>query len=81
VTYIHLMFDAHQIVIANGAPSESFYPGPMALAALSDPVRDELRTLFPDLFTAPTEYAFGAPARKLARMRDLPPTLRDLRAA
>jgi hypothetical protein len=81
VTYIHLMFDAHQIVFANGAASESFYPGPMALAALSAPARRELTLIFPELFTSPTDRAFGPRARPFARARDLPPSLRDLRAA
>lgn len=81
VTYIHLMFETHQIVFANGAPSESFYPGPMALAALSDPARAELRLVFPDLFTGASQNAFGPRARDVARMCDLPETLHDLRAA
>ncbi len=81
VTYIHLMFDAHQIVFANGAPSESFYPGAMALAALSDPARDELRLLFPDLFTESVETVFGAKARPFSRGRSLPPSLHEVRAA
>lgn len=31
VTYLHLLFDRHEVVFANGAPSESLYPGPVAL--------------------------------------------------
>jgi len=34
VTYVHLLFDRHQILIAEGIPAESFYPGRMALKAL-----------------------------------------------
>ncbi|RMD90198.1 MAG: 2,3,4,5-tetrahydropyridine-2,6-carboxylate N-succinyltransferase, partial [Alphaproteobacteria bacterium] len=30
VAYVHMMFDRHQIVLANGRPSESFLPGPMS---------------------------------------------------
>jgi Ca2+-binding RTX toxin-like protein len=81
LTYIHLMFDAHQIVFANGAPSESFYPGPMALGALAEPARAELRLIFPDLFTSPPDRTFGPRARHFAHARDLPPKLRALRAA
>ena len=81
VTYIHLMFDAHQIVFANGAPTESFYPGTMALAALSDPARDELRAIFPDVFKRPAGQVFGATVRRFARPRDLPQRLSVLRAA
>jgi hypothetical protein len=81
VSYIHLMFDAHQIVFANGAPSESFYPGPMALAALSGPARAELRLIFPDLFKGPTDAVFGAKVRDFSRARDLPDDARALRAA
>jgi Ca2+-binding RTX toxin-like protein len=49
VTYVHLMFEAHQIVFAAGAPSESFYPGPQAIGSLAVAARDELFSLFPTL--------------------------------
>ncbi len=37
VTYVHLMFEAHQIIFSNGIPTESFYPGPQALAMMQPP--------------------------------------------
>jgi hypothetical protein len=49
VTYVHLMLDHHQVIYANGAPTESFYPGDQALGALSDAGRDEMFSLFPEL--------------------------------
>ncbi|WIY25480.1 Hint domain-containing protein [Parasedimentitalea psychrophila] len=49
VTYVHLMLDQHQVIYANGAATESFYPGDQALGALSDAGRDEMFTLFPEL--------------------------------
>lgn len=49
VTYLHLMLDRHEVVYANGVPTESFFPGDCALAALSDPCREEMFALFPDL--------------------------------
>jgi hypothetical protein len=51
VTYIHLLFNRHEIVFANDAPSESFFAGEPALNALEDPVRDEVLSLFPELKT------------------------------
>jgi Ca2+-binding RTX toxin-like protein len=81
VTYIHLMFDAHQIVFANGAPSESFYPGPMALGALAEPAQEELQMLFPALFSLPTASVYGETAREFARFKDLPRNEGDIRAA
>ena len=45
------------------------------------PARDELGAIFPDLFTMPAGRTFGQRARSLARQRDLPPSLHDLRAA
>jgi hypothetical protein len=81
VTYIHLMFNAHQIVFANGAPSESFYPGPMALSALASPARRELCHLFPELFVKPADAVFGPRARHVLRRRDLPGHLSEIRAA
>ncbi|MEO0939369.1 MAG: Hint domain-containing protein [Pseudomonadota bacterium] len=49
VTYFHLVMDGHQIVWAEGAETESFYPGPMGLAALSPAARAEMEALFPGL--------------------------------
>lgn len=35
VTYVHLLFDAHQVIYANSAPCESLYSGAMALAIVT----------------------------------------------
>ncbi|MCV2889202.1 Hint domain-containing protein [Ruegeria aquimaris] len=51
VTYVHLLFDRHEVVFANGAPSESFYPGPQALNALEQAAQDEVLSIFPELET------------------------------
>jgi Ca2+-binding RTX toxin-like protein len=77
VTYLHLMFDAHQIVFANGAPAESFYPGPCALGALSDASLQEVLTLFPDLARIGAA-ALGPTARAWAPRRALPDRLAAL---
>ncbi|WP_341366291.1 Hint domain-containing protein [Yoonia sp. BS5-3] len=49
LSYIHLMFAQHEIIFAEGAPSESLYPGPEALKSLTNAARTELKTLFPQL--------------------------------
>lgn len=49
VTYFHMMFDSHQIVVADGVASESFYPGAAAVDAVERDVRDEIFALFPEL--------------------------------
>ncbi|AOZ69716.1 hypothetical protein LPB142_10630 [Rhodobacter xanthinilyticus] len=54
VVYLHLLFDRHEIVTANGAASESLYTGQQALRAFSRAQRRELLTLFPELLAAPT---------------------------
>ena len=47
VEYFHLLFDRHEIILTEGLPTESFYPGPHSLAELDAPVREELFRLFP----------------------------------
>ena len=69
VTYLHLAFDRHEVVFANGLATESFHPGPRAMAALSTEVRAEFLGLFPDL------SAYGGPARSYLRRADLPARL------
>jgi len=49
VTYIHLMFDDHQIIWAEGAQTESLHPGIVALSSLAPAARKEVLSLFPQL--------------------------------
>jgi hypothetical protein len=49
VTYFHLLFDRHEIVYAEGAPTESLYPGPDALKSVTPEARKEILTIFPEI--------------------------------
>ena len=49
VTYVHILFDQHEVVYAEGAAAESFHPGDGALTALTAPAREELFNVFPEL--------------------------------
>lgn len=49
VHYVHVMFDRHEVIAANGLWCESYRPGPASLAGHSRAVQDELFALFPDL--------------------------------
>ncbi|MEM6727546.1 MAG: Hint domain-containing protein [Pseudomonadota bacterium] len=60
VTYIHLMFDRHEIITASGIATESFFAADQSLAALESGPRDELLALFPDLRCA----SLGPTARR-----------------
>jgi hypothetical protein len=67
VTYWHFMFDAHQIVFANGAATESLYTGSEALKAVGREARQEILGIFPELGKEDL-YAFK-PARVLVSGR------------
>lgn len=49
VEYFHMLFDAHEIVFANGAASESFHPGEVGMDALVSEAREDVYALFPEL--------------------------------
>jgi Ca2+-binding RTX toxin-like protein len=49
VTYFHILFDQHEIVYANGVPSESLYLGHVALRSLTPAGREEIHALFPEV--------------------------------
>lgn len=59
VEYFHLLFDSHEIVMSNGAETESLFTGPQALKALGAAARREILTLFPEL-AAPDHETVGA---------------------
>lgn len=48
-TYVHVMFDEHQIIRGDGAWSESFQPGAKSLDGMDLAQRTELYALFPEL--------------------------------
>lgn len=50
-TYIHLMFDQHEVILSDGTWSESFQPGLQSLAGVGNAQRIELFELFPELET------------------------------
>ncbi|MGA0613351.1 Hint domain-containing protein [Paracoccus sp. KR1-242] len=66
VEYFHILLDRHQVVIANGAPSETLLVGQIALRALGAEARREISLIFPEIalpgFTP-------VPARQLAAPR------------
>ncbi len=49
ITYVHILFDQHEIVVSNGAPTESFFPSTFAMSSLDQDSRDEVLSLFPEL--------------------------------
>ncbi len=49
VTYLHLLFDRHEIVLSDGLWSESFQPGDRTLAGMDAAQRAEIGALFPTL--------------------------------
>lgn len=62
VSYLHVMCAHHEVILANGAWTESFQPGDYSLAGLDMGQRDELYALFPALRSA-AGLADYAPAR------------------
>lgn len=60
-----MLFDSHEEVFANGAPSESYHPGQEGLRNLDDVGREEMFGLFPELRTNPNGY--GQTARTVLR--------------
>ncbi|UWR26318.1 Hint domain-containing protein [Sulfitobacter sp. S223] len=49
VTYVHLLFDRHQVVFSEGLETESFLPGPQTAASFEADVVEEIYSIFPEL--------------------------------
>lgn len=49
VEYFHLLFDQHEVIYAEGAPTESLFTGPETLKSLSPEAREEILTIFPEV--------------------------------
>ena len=49
VTYVHILFDRHQVVWSEGLATESFLPGPCTSGLLERAALEEICSLFPEL--------------------------------
>lgn len=75
VTYIHLLFDQHELLFSDGAITESIYLGQMAVASVDHAAQEEILALFPDLATnephqvtrAARQFLSGHVARRLVK--------------
>ena len=65
VTYIHMLFDQHEVVYANGAATESYHPASYSLGGLAAETREELFAIFPELRSLPASY--GDTARRVLK--------------
>lgn len=67
VTYIHFMFDQHEVVLSDGAWSESFQPGDYTLQGIDSEQRAEILELFPELANQEGLEGYQAARRSLKR--------------
>ncbi|MEO9457530.1 MAG: Hint domain-containing protein [Lentilitoribacter sp.] len=66
VTYVHMMFDKHQVVFSAGLATESFLPGPQTKKSLEQDVVNEICSLFPEI-DPETGLGYSPAARRVLR--------------
>ena len=67
LTYHHILFDHHQVVMSDGCWSESFQPGELSLNGLDDDQRGEVLQLFPQLGDPQRGNVYPAARRSLKK--------------
>ncbi|MDM7932786.1 Hint domain-containing protein [Tabrizicola sp.] len=72
VTYVHLLFDRHEVIVSEGALSESFHPGGGGLGKLDPKHREEIASLFPGGALERRRSAFPIVRMAEARALQLP---------
>jgi len=68
VTYVHMLFDHHEVITAQGVHTESFHPGDTSIEGITEKARHELFEIFPDLRSLPSSY--GQTARRCLRAHE-----------
>ncbi|SIS80731.1 Hint domain-containing protein [Phaeovulum vinaykumarii] len=66
-SYLHFMFDHHEVILANGAWTESFQPGDYTLGGMGNAQRNEIFELFPELKTDAGRASYTTARRTLKR--------------
>ncbi|SFJ40336.1 Hint domain-containing protein [Celeribacter neptunius] len=71
LVYCHLLCDHHEIIFAEGAPSETLLPGPQACKMMSRGAWEELSALFPGIEGDPDRYPAAREILPLKRQKTL----------
>ncbi|PVA06255.1 Hint domain-containing protein [Thalassorhabdomicrobium marinisediminis] len=66
VEYVHLLFDRHQVIYAEGLATESFLPGPQTTRSFEAEIIAEITAIFPELDLL-TGAGYGPAARPLLK--------------
>lgn len=63
ITYVHVLLDAHEMILAEGTPAESLYTGAQALRSVPLMAKQELMAIFPELAgqSGPQEFIRKVP--------------------
>ncbi|MEM9550851.1 MAG: Hint domain-containing protein [Pseudomonadota bacterium] len=78
VTYIHLLFDRHEVIRANGIAAETLLPSAALDQAVDEAGRAEIRALFPDMDLSEQPVS---PARPVLKSHEAKLWARDRRHA
>jgi len=70
VSYVHIMFERHEVVLSEGVWTESFQPADHSLSGLRQEQRNEIFALCPTLATTADVNGFGA-ARKIIKKHEI----------
>ena len=69
VTYVHLMFDRHQVIYSEGLATESFLPGPQFKDVFEEETLNEICAIFPELDPR-TGTGYSQAARRTLRRHE-----------
>ncbi len=69
VRYVHLLLDRHEVLLAEGAATESFYPGPTVLRRMRSADRQALLQAVPELRKG-VKAVLGEPARQVLSVQE-----------
>lgn len=68
VSYLHILLEAHEVILADGIWTESFHPDDATLNGMDAHTRDEILALFPEIETLGAVRRFPA-ARDILQSR------------
>ena len=80
VTYVHLLFDRHEVIFSEGLATESFLPGPQSSRQFEAETLAEIAAIFPELDPA-TGEGYSPAARRALKAHEARVLFRATQAA